>query len=262
MSCYRFFFLTLLHPSFLPSFPLSLSLFFFPCIPPSLDPLLRHTLPTDVRCTGQNPETLPRSSSPRGNQRKSTLWRLPGSKFFDSLCKGAFWSMRLWGRCPFFKGGVSFQACRVRSTASWDLAGPSWAAQPSLLPVPEATFWAEKRQCWLWNDGPEKGTSCSGLSPLVWEPGRLWTKLQIRSQPEMVGETQVFFLQRELRWIKRQWRWSISETEGQEPSLRPSILQMDFKHVFCDVSHSVLPSFFILCLFLLLFLGAFWQWSQ
>lgn len=54
-----FSFLTVLHTSFLPSFPLSLSLFFFPCIHPSLDPLLRHTLPTNVRYTGQNPEALP-----------------------------------------------------------------------------------------------------------------------------------------------------------------------------------------------------------
>lgn len=58
MSGHRLFFFP--HPpAHLPSFPLSLSLFFFPCIHPSLDPLVRHTLPTDARCTGQNPEALP-----------------------------------------------------------------------------------------------------------------------------------------------------------------------------------------------------------
>ena len=79
--------------------------------------------------------------------------------------------MRVRGRCPFFKAEVNFRACCVTASASWDLAGPSRAAQPPLLPVPEAAVLAETRQCWLWNDGPEEGTSCPGLFPLVWEPG-------------------------------------------------------------------------------------------
>ena len=41
----------------------------------------------------------------------------------------------------------------------------------------------------------------------------------------------------------------LRDSEGQKPSLRPCIFQMNFKHVFCAVSRPVLPSPFILCLF-------------
>lgn len=53
MSCHRFVSSpSCTPPPFLPFLP-------FPCIHPSLDPLVRHALLTDVRCMGQNPEALP-----------------------------------------------------------------------------------------------------------------------------------------------------------------------------------------------------------
>lgn len=110
MSCHRFVSHPLLHTSSLPSlspFPLH------PSIPGSL---VRHALLTDVRCMGQNPEALPQELSPLGNQRKSTLWRLPGSKFSDSLYKGAFWvcvseaGARFQGESTF-EGLLCYRVC-------------------------------------------------------------------------------------------------------------------------------------------------------
>lgn len=162
MSCHRFVSSPLLHTSSLPSPFLP-----FPCIHPSLDPLVRHALLTDVRCMGQNPgKPLPsRSSSPLGKSgEKAHCGDFLKQKFsLDSLYKGAF------GVCVSEAGARFSKEKSLSSLLCYRLlpGGPcrTTAAQPPLLPVPEAAVLAETHQCWLWNDGPEGGHELSWALP-------------------------------------------------------------------------------------------------